>query len=413
MLSMIAFPTEPDTLCTTLNNSVTTFSRCVGYCQFHHVFLTAKQLKGKKCLSKQCHYLVKTENQFWTNRAIIKKRRQERKEAERKRTERACAILVPPPKTETKADKKRVKHICIDLEMTELSSAERSKHGGLRSEVIQIGAVMLDENLAFVSSFQTLVKPLFSSVTPLVQEMTGISDEMLENAPSFTIAFYHFFAWANGGEITSYCWSVSDYLQLLDELYIKARKHDEYFLFLNTFVDLQASFGTILQAQKSISLDAALNFCCLRFTGKRHSALSDAFNTARILRKIKIQKHYAAEFSPICKNPSVASSSAVIKRASSRITYATHKNRDDSTTSFASFMSPELLEKYAKKTDEPKKDVEKEKKETPSKNTAPKHIIFKHFPCSRYGISVKKWISFSLRMSFIADLKNNNPPDTL
>ena len=76
-------------------------------------------------------------------------------------------------------------------------------------------------------------------------------------------------------------------------------------------------------------------------------------------------------------------------------------------------MSPELLEKYAKKTDEPKKDVEKEKKETPSKNTAPKHIIFKHFPCSRYGISVKKWISFSLRMSFIADLKNNNPPDTL
>lgn len=53
---------------------------------------------------------------------------------------------------ESKKHKTPTKHyICIDLEMTELTASQRTCVPGVNGEVIQFGAVMLDENYNHVA----------------------------------------------------------------------------------------------------------------------------------------------------------------------------------------------------------------------------------------------------------------------
>ncbi len=52
-----------------LSNTYVNKSRVVGFCFCHKVCLTAKQLKSRECLNKQCRYLIKYEkHQFWVER---------------------------------------------------------------------------------------------------------------------------------------------------------------------------------------------------------------------------------------------------------------------------------------------------------------------------------------------------------
>ena len=56
-------------------------NNCCAYCRLHHCSMTAKQMKKKECLKKQCWHLVKNEgHQYWKQREIVKQRRKERKD---------------------------------------------------------------------------------------------------------------------------------------------------------------------------------------------------------------------------------------------------------------------------------------------------------------------------------------------
>lgn len=56
-------------------------NNCCAYCRYHKCNMTAKQMKAKNCLGKQCWYLVKNEDHpYWTQRAIMKQKRRDRKQ---------------------------------------------------------------------------------------------------------------------------------------------------------------------------------------------------------------------------------------------------------------------------------------------------------------------------------------------
>lgn len=57
-----------------------------------------------------------------------------------------------------------MKYIIIDLEMNPLSKEFREERRICRNEIIQIGAVALDENYQEVGSFKTFVKPQFNEM---------------------------------------------------------------------------------------------------------------------------------------------------------------------------------------------------------------------------------------------------------
>lgn len=55
---------------------------CCAYCKLHNCGMTAKQMKHKECLRKQCWHLVKNENhQYWRQREATKQKRTDRKNA--------------------------------------------------------------------------------------------------------------------------------------------------------------------------------------------------------------------------------------------------------------------------------------------------------------------------------------------
>jgi hypothetical protein len=65
-----------------LYDSEITAHHACGFCQYHHSYLTVKQMRCKNCLQKECRHLVKNENhQYWRQRELTKQKRKSRKEA--------------------------------------------------------------------------------------------------------------------------------------------------------------------------------------------------------------------------------------------------------------------------------------------------------------------------------------------
>ena len=65
---------------------------CCAYCKLHGCFMTAKQMRKKECLKKQCFHLQKNEeHDVWKQRARMKERRRKRKLMQTTK-ENACGI---------------------------------------------------------------------------------------------------------------------------------------------------------------------------------------------------------------------------------------------------------------------------------------------------------------------------------
>ena len=79
-----------------------------------------------------------------------------------------------------------MKHIVVDLEMNSLAKEYKVEKEICNREIIEIGAVVLDENYQEVNSFKTFVKPQYNDkIKPYFEKLTGISTTMVENAPVF------------------------------------------------------------------------------------------------------------------------------------------------------------------------------------------------------------------------------------
>lgn len=70
---------EKNDIVDTLFGCQTTYGNCVAYCRKKGKYMTAKIMRGKGCLGKQCHYLDKKEHHYWEVRDYIKNKKKENK----------------------------------------------------------------------------------------------------------------------------------------------------------------------------------------------------------------------------------------------------------------------------------------------------------------------------------------------
>lgn len=184
-----------------------------------------------------------------------------------------------------------MKHIVVDLEMNEISGKYREKKAVCKMEIIEIGAVLLDENYTEIGHFKTLVKPQFNEeIEPLFERITGITTKMVENAPVFEDGLKMFLSWCQSvnDDIQLYQWSDSDLIQLTKEMSLKevvlSEKEQRLLMGWN---DFQKEYGDKLMLQRQVSLKNAIMYAGLDFEGKEHDALCDARNTGTLLRIIR------------------------------------------------------------------------------------------------------------------------------
>ena len=185
-----------------------------------------------------------------------------------------------------------MKYIVVDFEMNPVSRTYKEQKAICRNEIIQIGAVLLDEDYQEKDSFQTYVKPRFcEELRRSIVRLTGITDDMLLFAPGFPEALKLFFEWCLrcGDEIQIIQWSENDYSQITGEILQKQYMLTKQEKTLMTgWYDFQKEYGDVIGAEHETSLSYAVMLAGEEFEGKRHDALFDARNTARIFRTVRI-----------------------------------------------------------------------------------------------------------------------------
>ena len=181
-------------------------------------------------------------------------------------------------------------YIIVDFEMNPVAIEYEEERQISRCEIIEIGAVVLDESFLILGEFKTLVKPQYNDcIYKRYETLTGISTQMVCSAPTFATAYEMFVNWCEsyGSEYEIYAWSENDYNQLIAEMDLKGYTNKNMMRPLDRWFDFQKEYTEILGLERIISLDKALNYAGIEFVGRMHDALWDAKNTAELFAIVR------------------------------------------------------------------------------------------------------------------------------
>jgi DNA polymerase III epsilon subunit-like protein len=184
--------------------------------------------------------------------------------------------------------------IVFDLEMTSNQvTADVRPEFQENNYIIDIGAVALNRDLEIVSQFQSLVKPE-EPITPFIQEMTGISNEMVAGEDLWSIVALHFEAWVsamsrndNLKQARLCAWGPYFDIKVLRAVY---RKYNRFYPFNGTAFGVEtlsmAWHALSGRNNSSISVGSTAKEMGIEPIGKYHRALVDADTTAKIMQRV-------------------------------------------------------------------------------------------------------------------------------
>ena len=142
-------------------------------------------------------------------------------------------------------------HIVIDLEMNPIVRSLREVRKFLLDEVIEFGAVKLDENYLPIDEFQCYVKPKFCEINKHITKLTGITNELVADKNNFEVEFKNFFDWIGTWDMTLYSWSPSDINQLKAECSYKIPDFDAERM-ERQWIDIQKNLTTKLDCKLTL-----------------------------------------------------------------------------------------------------------------------------------------------------------------
>ena len=187
--------------------------------------------------------------------------------------------------------------VFMDLEMKPVDKQFRRERDICRQEVIEFGAVKLGEDMTETDSFRALVKPALGEIPPRYAQLTGITNDMVAEAPNFETVLSRFAAWCEDAE-TVYAWSGSDLDQLRGEVKMKGIDFPLEAL-AGKWADFQKIFTRAVGLKRELSLEQAVNIANINFEGHQHDALWDARNTAELFRIYRDEGRFNAVIGPL------------------------------------------------------------------------------------------------------------------
>ncbi len=167
--------------------------------------------------------------------------------------------------------------IITDLEATCDDNNKMPKH---LSEIIEIGAVAVNQDLQVISEFQTFVKPVKTTIlTDFCMQLTKIKQSDVDSAKVFEQAYYNFEEWFLQFNDPIFCsWGGYDFRALnraCNEIKIKFH--------FDKGTNLKHLFGKKQNNGKEVGLGKALNIAGLKFIGTPHRGIDDSKNIARLM----------------------------------------------------------------------------------------------------------------------------------
>ena len=158
---------------------------------------------------------------------------------------------------------------------------------GMTQEIIEIGALRLNELGQKVGSFHSMVRPMVHPVlSPYCRRLTHIDQEDINRARPFSEVHPRFEDWLYRSEsFFLISWGSVD-KELVENDCRMHRLNDEW---LDFHVNLKQVYRDLFRLPRQIGLVAALRREGLEFEGEAHRAMSDAENLTRLYLKHRDQ----------------------------------------------------------------------------------------------------------------------------
>lgn len=187
-------------------------------------------------------------------------------------------------------------YIVLDLEFNQPFDFKTGKKTTVNPEcpfeIIQIGAVRLNNDFEIDGSFNCYIKPkIYRRLHPFVEKITGITSETLNTGSSFEEAYRLFLDFCGNDPMACILctWGVDDIKSLFKNILfynLDAEALSHKFIDVQTYATKKLDYGP----GKSIGLKNAVDELGLEINQSFHNALNDAEYTAKIFRMVRPEK---------------------------------------------------------------------------------------------------------------------------
>lgn len=152
-------------------------------------------------------------------------------------------------------------------------------------EIIQIGAIKLNENFETISTFNSLIKPtIYKTIHPIVENLTKITDDQVSSCKDFISVYKDFINFIGNDEIILCVWGIVDIKELIRNITFYNLSASQ----ISRYIDIQAYASKYLKTEKKskIGLKNAIELLNIPIEGDFHNAFYDAYYTAEIFKII-------------------------------------------------------------------------------------------------------------------------------
>ncbi len=189
-------------------------------------------------------------------------------------------------------------YIVLDLEWNQCPSGKKHEVSRLPFEIIEIGAVRLNEDHEQCGCFHEVVRPsVYPSLHYKTKEIVSLRAIDLEAARSFPEVIRDFIDWC--GDAPLFCtWGPADLTELQRNM---AYHHiQDFFPFPLIYYDIQKVFSIVYEDRKTRrALEYAVDFLKIEKNVAFHSALSDAHYTSLVMKHLteeEIQSNSSVDY---------------------------------------------------------------------------------------------------------------------
>lgn len=180
-------------------------------------------------------------------------------------------------------------YIVLDLEATcESRSLLVLENRTFKNEIIEIGAVKINEKGEVIDTYERFVKPYLNPIlTTFCKELTKIPQEEIDVAEGFPEVLSSFQEWI--GEDYILCsWGFYDKKQFVSDCEL----HHLDTTWVNSHISLKHQYQKIKRLSRAVGVSKALEMEGFQFEGTKHRGIDDARNISKIFLKLKEQwKH--------------------------------------------------------------------------------------------------------------------------
>lgn len=170
-------------------------------------------------------------------------------------------------------------YIIVDLEATCWQKGTSPQ----RMEIIEIGAVKLNEDFEIIDEFDSFVKPVVEpELSEFCIELTSIQQTDVDTAPTFLEIYPEFLKWIGADEYYLCSWGAYDPKQFMIDCERNVIPYPEKF---SNHINIKKEFCT-WQEIRPCGMKRALQILDIPLEGSHHRGIDDARNIAKIAKVI-------------------------------------------------------------------------------------------------------------------------------